>query len=314
MDIIEKIRNMVLRFLRIDHLSEDPTDDRLTFINNPKDVIKQDISEARVWFVGDSNELLNYYTQKQAVGNYNEPIYNRNRVNYFWGLSSQEANIKRVHSGLATAIIDTLVNITDFPQITAMANGKELDLESIFRETQFKSVIMQSQMPWMLAEGYGALKFDIDRSVSKMPIVEYYEGKDVEFISKRGRVIGVIFKDYYKYKGNDYVLLDTRRLDETGSSCVEYELFKLSPNGDVDQCELDEVPELGKLKDLKIPGYGKLLAVPCKFLSHPNDKSYGKPLLYGRYDLLDDLDQSLSQRSVTSRESTPVEYIPSDLL
>ena len=83
MDIIEKIRNMVLRFLRIDHLSEDPTDDRLTFINNPKDVIKQDISEARVWFVGDSNELLNYYTQKQAVGNYNEPIYNRNRVNYF---------------------------------------------------------------------------------------------------------------------------------------------------------------------------------------------------------------------------------------
>ena len=61
MDIIEKIRNMVLRFLRIDHLSEDPTDDRLTFINNPKDVIKQDISEARVWFVGDSNELLNYY-------------------------------------------------------------------------------------------------------------------------------------------------------------------------------------------------------------------------------------------------------------
>ena len=147
-----------------------------------------------------------------------------------------------------------------------------------------------------------------------MPIVEYYEGKDVEFISKRGRVIGVIFKDYYKYKGNDYVLLDTRRLDETGSSCVEYELFKLSPNGDVDQCELDEVPELGKLKDLKIPGYGKLLAVPCKFLSHPNDKSYGKPLLYGRYDLLDDLDQSLSQRSVTSRESTPVEYIPSDLL
>ena len=314
MDIIEKIRNMVLRFLRIDHLSEDPTDDRLTFINNPKDVIKQDISEARVWFVGDSNELLNYYTQKQAVGNYNEPIYNRNRVNYFWGLSSQEANIKRVHSGLATAIVDTLVNITDFPQITAMANGKELDLERIFKETQFKSVIMQSQMPWMLAEGYGALKFDIDRSVSKMPIVEYYEGKDVEFISKRGRVIGVIFKDYYKYKGNDYVLLDTRRLDETCSSCVEYELFKLSPNGDVDQCELDEVPELGKLKDLKIPGYGKLLAVPCKFLSHPNDKSYGKPLLYGRYDLLDDLDQSLSQRSVTSRESTPVEYIPSDLL
>ena len=152
MDIIEKIRNMVLRFLRIDHLSEDPTDDRLTFINNPKDVIKQDISEARVWFVGDSNELLNYYTQKQAVGNYNEPIYNRNRVNYFWGLSSQEANIKRVHSGLATAIVDTLVNITDFPQITAMANGKELDLERIFRETQFKSVIMQSQMPWMIAE------------------------------------------------------------------------------------------------------------------------------------------------------------------
>ena len=36
MDIIEKIRNMVLRFLRIDHLSEDPTDDRLTFINTPR--------------------------------------------------------------------------------------------------------------------------------------------------------------------------------------------------------------------------------------------------------------------------------------
>lgn len=314
MDIIEKIRRMVLRFLRIDHLSESPTDDRLTFINDPNDIIKQDVSEARVWFVGDSNELLNYYTEKQTAGNYGEPIYNRNRANYFWGISSQEANIKRVHSGVATAIVDTLVNITDFPQITARANGKELDLQGIFDETGFKDAVMQKQMPWMLAEGYGALKFDIDASVSDFPIVEYYEAKDIEFISKRGRVVGVIFKDYYKHNGKNYVLLDTRRLDETGSSCVEYELFRLSQNGDVDQCELDEVPELGKLKDLRIPNYKRLLAVPCKFLSHPNDKNYGKPLLYGRYDLLDDLDQSLSQRSMTSRESTPVEYIPSDLL
>lgn len=314
MDIIERIRRMVLRFLRIDHLSEDPTDERLTFINDPKDIIKQDISEARVWFVGDSNELLNYYTQKQASGNYNEPIYNRNRTNYFWGISSQEAQIKRVHSGVATAIVDTLVNITDFPQITASVNGMELDLQGIFDETNFKGVIMQSQMPWMLAEGYGALKFDIDASVSPMPIVEYYEGKDVEFITKHGRIIGVVFKDYYESNGKNYVLLDTRRLDDTGSSCVEYELFRLRENGEVDECELDEVPELAKLKDIKIPNYHRLLAVPCKFLSHPNDKNYGKPLLYGRYDLLDDLDQSLSQRSMTSRDSTPVEYIPSDLL
>lgn len=314
MNIIDLIRNRILKFLRLDKLAQDPTSEQLTFINDTNDINKQDMDEARVWYIGDSNELLNYYTVKQNYGNMEEPVYNRNRANYFWGISSNETNIKRVHSGLPKAIIETLTNAVGFPIITTSFQGKKLDTAEIIRKAGLRKKTMQEQIPMTMAIGWGAWKIDVDQRISKFPIVQFYEARNVEFIAKKDTIIGLIFKDYYQYKGKKYVLLETRRLNENGNSCVEYELFELKSNGDATPCEMGEIPELANLKDVEIPNYKHILGVPCRFFHNPNNPTYGKSIYYGKYDLFDDLDQSLSQRSQTCRVSTPVEYYPVDVL
>lgn len=314
MNVLDIIRDKVLKFLKLDKLADDPTSERLTYINDLSDINKQDMDEARVWYIGDSNELLNYYTNKQIYANNNEPIYNRNRSNYFWGISSQEAQIKRVHSGVPKSIVDTLTNVINFPMITTSFEGKELDTNKLLEETELKRKTMQEQLPLTMAIGWGAWKIEISPKLSEFPIVQYYEARNVEFISKQDKIIGLIFKDYYTQNGKDYILFDTRRLDENDDSCVEYELFRLKKNGGCEPCELSELPELANLQDVRLPNYKHLLGVPCRFFHNPNNPNYGRSIYYGKYDLFDDLDQSLSQRSQTSRVSTPVEYYPTDIL
>lgn len=313
MDIIEKVRRRILKFLKLDHLQDNPNSERYTYIMDSQNIVRQSMEEARVWYVGDSNELENYYTNKQVHGNANEPIYNRNRANYFWGISSMENSIKRVHSGVPHAIVYTLCNAIGMPVITASKGGQKYDLSRLIKETGFNRIYMQEQMPLTSAIGWGAWKIDVDPS-GDWPILQFYEAKDCEFVVKRGKTIGVIFKDYYRHDGKDYLLLETRRINENGNSAVEYELFRLRENNDVTEVELSEIPELSSLSDAEIPGYKHILAVPCRFIFDPNNKNYGRSIYAGKYDLFDDLDQSLSQRSQTCRVSTPVEYYAPDVL
>lgn len=315
MNVIEYIRSRVLKFLGLERLAENPYGARLTFIASNEDINKQDMDEARVWYIGDSNELLNYYTHANVGANLDEPVYNRNRVNYFWGISTREANIKRVHSGLPKAIVDTLCNVVGFPIISATYDGKDLDISELLKEAQIQKKTMQEQLPLTMAIGWGAWKLEIgDKRISDYPTAQYYEAKNVEFIAKQDKIIGVIFKDYYEYGGKTYLLFDTRRINEKGNSSVEYELFRLKNGDELEPCELGEIPELASLESVELPNFKRLLAVPCRFFYNPNNPNYGRSIYYGRYDLFDDLDQSLSQRSQTSRVSTPVEYFPLDML
>ena len=56
------------------------------------------------------------------------------------------------------------------------------------------------------------------------------------------------------------------------------------------------------------------MGVPCRILHNPNDKYYGLGIFESKIDILDDIDQALSQASQTVRVSTPVEYYPTSLL
>lgn len=312
MDIIEKVRQRILKFLHLDHLQENPNSDRFTYVSNMDEVKTQHLEECRVWYVGDSNELLNFYTNQAAYGFSQEPTYNRNRANYFWGINPTENQIKRIHSGVPHAIIDTLVNVIGTPSIDV----KGYDLSNLILDTNFKTIYNQQQMPLTLAEGWGAYKVVVDtnKKLSEYPIIQYYEAKDVEFVVKSGIIIGIIYKDYYNFDNNNYLLLETRRINDNGNSAIEYELFKLDNNNEVEEVPLETIPELKGLQDVEIPGYKHILGVPTKFLYDPNNKNYGRSIFDGKIDLFDDLDQSLSQRSQTSRVSTPVEYYAPDIL
>ena len=88
----------------------------------------------------------------------------------------------------------------------------------------------------------------------------------------------------------------------------------MQSNDQIKEVPLSEVEELKDLKDFVLKGYKGLLAVPCRFYRDPDAPDKGRSIYAGKLDLLDDLDQSLSQRSQTSRVSTPVEYFDPEIL
>lgn len=325
MTVSDWIRAKILKFLKIEHLSENPNNQRLTYINDDEEIYLTEIRTWKVWLVGNSSELLNWYRGEMTFGFAKNILYNENNRNFFWGLSSAECDIKRVHSGIPKAIIDTMVAAINYPDIKvsdatpisndAIEKAHELNdrLLEILDKNDFKKKYTQEQMPFTLAMGDGAWKPIIDPSFADYPIWQFYNAEDVTPYEKYGKVVGLVFKDYYKYNGKNYIKLETRRITNDGC-IIEHDLFRLSKSNDLVKCELSEVPELAELKTLQIPGIKKIPAVYCRFFTHPIYKNRGWSFFAGKEDLFDMLDEIVSQLSQTNRVSTPIEYFSTDVL
>lgn len=315
MTLMERIKNRILKFLGLEHLSDNPNSNRYTFINDEDTIKEQRLNECRIWYVGDSDELQNYYTNRDLSGNAREPIYNRNKPNYFWGIAVQgdERPIKKVHSGIPRAIVDTLSNAIGMPDIDEEKNHDVI--KKIIEANDFVRKLTQEARPLTLVEGWGGWKVNFDKNISDYPIFQFYEGKDVDYVVKSGVLIGMIFRDYYKIEGKNYVFLETRRIDN-GNSIIEFELYRYDKSNEVTKVPLNTIEELCGLPEegYCIEGLKKLLAVPCKYFFDVFNKDYGRSIFTGKLDIFDDIDQCLSQASQTDRVSTPVEYYPVDLL
>ena len=118
MQIKEYLRRKLLGFLGLAKTDGQSTEQRLTFINDAERLVRSRIVEYNVWYGGDGDELLNFYTHEQMLSYNYEPWYSRNKRNYFWSISSTEQDIKRTHSGQPRNIADTIVSITKFPTIS----------------------------------------------------------------------------------------------------------------------------------------------------------------------------------------------------
>jgi len=315
MTIFDKIKQRILKYLGVEKLDGNPNSDRFTFINDENTVKRQKVDECRIWYVGDSDELQNYYTNRDLSGNAKEPIYNRNKPNYFWGIAVAEQPVKKVHSGIPRAIVDTLSNAVDMPDISNEDKEINENIQKIIEVNNFTTKLTQEARPLTLVEGWGGWKVVFDKTLCEYPIIQFYEGKDVEYVVKNGMIIGMIFKDFYKYKNQNYVLMETRRIDE-GNSIIEFELFRLDKSNTVSKVPLNTIPELETLPEegYIIEGLKRVLGVPNRYFFDLFDKEHGRSIFTGKIDIFDDMDQCLSQASQTDRVSTPVEYYPVDVI
>ena len=330
MNLKEMIRRKVFGILGLAKVDSDPDDSRITFINDSERLLKTRIREYNIWYDGDGDELLNFYTG-QTVFDYNyEPYYSRNKKNYFWSVSSTENNIKRTHSGQARNIVDTLVAIMKFPHIKAgpvTNSGKNNEinenLQTILNDCKLSDIYKQEQMPMTLVEGWGCYRIDWDLDVSDYPFPVYYRAENVDFVYRNKRIIGVIFKDYYVgEKGQKYLLVETRKQKydpdrRERNLVVEKELFRVDKSGDfVTKVEFGEVPELRDTNSyVEIGPFDSLFAVPSVFFGNTSKiGGPGRSIFQGKIDLLDDLDQCLSQSANTVRRSTTREYFNTDFL
>lgn len=319
----EYMRKKVFGILGLVSTQENPNSPRKTFVNNFQNIEDLKLREYNIWYAGDSDELLNFYTEANQIEYNYEPYYDRNKTSYFWAISSTENDIKRTHSGQPRNIVDTLVNIVGYPKIkVADSDTEKLQavLARILKENKFKTMFLQDQLPLTLIEGWGGYKINWDKSISDYPIIVYYRADAVDFIVRSNRVVAMVFRDYY-YGDDDkrYVLIETRRtaLDDDGSRCliIEKELFAWGADNAMMPVELNSLKQLKDVKPkLKISNYSGLLAVPCIIYKDNETDNCGRSIFTGKIDLFDDLDQCLSQSSNTVRRSTTREYFNSQYL
>ena len=313
MNIVDFIKFKIFKLGGSLKRQNDPTDKRLTFITDDEAIRIEKVRECKVWYYGEASELLNYYTNQTVYGWAYNPIYNRNSVNLFWGVSATETNIKRVHSGIPRAMTDTLSNIVGKPNITS----DDPRLKNIIKENNFMHRLTQEIRSMVLVCGDGCLKINFSRALSKVPLIEFVDSENWEPIYKSSILFGVVFKSYYKdFKGNDYVLLETRS-KVTEGCLIEYNLYKINKNKDLSPVNFDAIPELKILKNnnrILIRGVQKLFCVPIKYFYNPIYRDRGRPLYEGKITLFDTLDEVWSQAAQTNRVSTPVEYYDVTLL
>ena len=311
MRINDWIKQKILNFVGTTQLPGNPNEERFTVTGTDDDIRRTKLREYFVWYRGDSDDLLDFFTGAEWSDFQKNPIFNRNKKDYFWVASAKEKNIKRTHSGIPRAIVDTLVNAVGEPEVICENEQKVLD--DIIEENDMTNLINQKQMPYTMIGGWGAYKIDVDTEVSKNPIISYYTGDNVDFIWHKKRLIGVIFRDFYEYDGKKYILFETRST-RGGNSYITFDLFRIGRNNELFLCDKGEIPELSNLEDAVINGLDKPLAVPTVFFDEVDKPGYGRSIFSGKCDLFDDLDQALSQSANTVRKSTPVEYYPADML
>ena len=331
----EYIRRKALGLLGLIDSSIDPRvrEERLTFVNDIDEVKEDRLKEYNVWYTGDADELLNYYTRANVIDYNTDPMYNRNKKSYFWAVSSTEADIKRTHSGQPRNIVDTLVDIIGLPQIfLGKPELKKVNqrLNGILDENNFARLILQRSRPLTCVEGWGAWKINWDSSWSDNPILLYYRADSVDFIFRNGKLIAIIYKDYYQdEKGHNYILFETRRVerrevtdDITGIKStvpcliIEKELFKITGQSKVLQkMKLTDLPQLKDTEEsFIITNFNSFLGWPNIFYEDNTEDNYGRSIFTGKIDLFDDLDQCYSQAANTVRRSTTIEYFNTQYL
>lgn len=323
MHLKEYVKNKALKMLGLLRYEGKRDTDKLLFVVDEDKIRLTKLLEYNIWYNGDEEEILNFYT-KNSIIDYNfEPMYQRGKKDYFWAQSIEETNIKRTHSGQAKNIVDTLVNVVGEPMCVRI-EGKATQevLDKIIEDNELMDMFKEEQLPHTLVEGWGAYKINWDTELSDTPIVMYYKADAVDFFYKSGRLIGVMFKDYFTdCKGKKYLITETRYLGkdkETGrrSLFVEKELFEM-PGGEewILPRDFKDVEEFRYIQPkVEVEGYSQLLAEPCILYRGDKDDTYGKSIFTGKISLLDDLDQCWSQLSNTTRKSTPIEYIDVNFL
>ena len=326
MTVLQWIKQKILGVVGLSKEGNPNEQDRLTFINDPIRIMLTKLQEYNVWYAGDSDEIMNFYTHTNLLEYNYEPWFDRNKREYFWSVSATENGMKRTHSGQPRNIVDTIVAITKYPTIRAggMTQDTEVDsnLQKILKDSDLKSVYKNQQMPMTLVEGWGCYKINWDMDISDYPFAVYYRAANVDFIYSAGRIIGIIFKDYYTNDKKRYLLTETRRTRYDAESkqrflVIEKELFEANKDNEfVNKVPFESVPELKETHPyIEIGPFDDLLAVPCIFFENNDGTAgYGRSIYTGKVDLFDDLDQCLSQAANAVRRSTPIEYFNTDYL
>ena len=93
---------------------------------------------------------------------------------------------------------------TNSGQASAPREWKCERFTPVFQDKFNKTI--ETSLKETLFIGDGAFKISIDTNTSKLPIIEWYPGENVEFVYVRGKIKEIVFKTAYKENRRRYVL------------------------------------------------------------------------------------------------------------
>ena len=204
--------------LMADKVGYDPAGPRQRFIVSESGIERNRIAEAKAWYSGDSAEILNFFTNDVWDGIPRDPIYWRNKQEYFWVTSAGEQGFKRVHSGIPRAIVETLSNIVGVPTLVSDDKADEALMASMADDTGLMETVFKRQIPLTLALGRGCFKVNVPGDGGK-PEAEFYEADRCHMEWRGERLARADFYDWYVSGSRRYRLVESRWADGEGSHC-----------------------------------------------------------------------------------------------
>ena len=228
----------------------------------------------KIWYRGDSYELEQLYKQLQ------------NNNFSFWGsVPTVGMEIRKIHTGLPKIIVNKLADITltDLNDISFEDRSLNETWEAIVKENKFYKLLDKSTKKVLVA-GDGVFKISFDSNISKYPIIEFYDGDDIEMVYERGRMKEIIFNTAYKHKTRVYNLKETY-----GYGYITYKLF-INNN----EVSLNTIPQTSDLADVT---FDKSFNMAVPFMIYESEKweGRGQSIFDGKTDNFDSLDETWSQ-------------------
>ncbi len=262
----------------------------------------------RIWYRGEAAELEQLYMQLSQ----NSAMYN------FWSSkSSPGMEMRKIHTGLPSTIIDVLATVVlaDLNDIKiTKAHDNEI-WKTIAKENKL-SKMLENSLKETLYIGDGAFKVTYDESVSEWPIIEYYPGDQIDFVINRSRIQEIIFKTRYYHNGQEFILEE-----RYGYGYIKNRLTK-----DGRAVDLAAIPETQNLSDFIFAGYKEdkdgnmsakgayMMAVPIMIYKSSKYSDRGQSLFDKKIDAFDALDEAWSQWMDALRAGRTKEYIPENML
>lgn len=262
----------------------------------------------RIWYRGDSDEIQQMYAQiNTGVDAYK-----------FWACRSTPGmEIRKIHTGLPSLIVDTLASIalSDL-EIKFAENQVQQELWDAINTDNLLLKAMEKSVKEVLYIGDGAFKVSFDKDLTDYPIVEFYPGDRIELVTTRGRIREVVFKTVYTHEKRRYVLHE-----RYGYGYIKYALYY----GEQLQL-LNSIPQTKELVDIAFSGYKEnengdiiakgeyMLAVPIKFYDSGKWENRGQSIFDKKVDNFDAFDESWSQWMDALRAGRSKEYIPESLI
>ncbi|HHD2730856.1 capsid protein [Clostridium perfringens] len=251
----------------------------------------------KLWYRGEPYELDQFFKNISS-----DPV---NKARFWSAVPSEDLSIRKIHSGLPAMIADKLSDIVvaDLDSIEVTGEADNTLWEEIRKDNKFDDMLGDI-IATTLVSGDGAFKLSIDTEISKYPIIEFFDGDKVEYITQRGRLKEVKFYTFYTKNNRQYKLSETY-----GKGYINYNLYDSNGN-EVSLNTLDETKELVDVtyKD------DFIMAVPLMFFKSPKFEGKGKSIFDNKSDAFDALDEVISQWIDAIRDGRVQKYIPEDLV